>query len=578
MTTSPKPAFSGTLTVVLGIGAVQGCWLYWLHWSTRINDWPAGSPTWFLPLLALGIFIPTGIQLVLLDRFRGRIAWVVLALLTGLIAALSAYQGWIASPGLSDGSFFRFPFWAAMTAIAFISLPFLQTRLATNTWTHYASLFRYSWQNALFLMEAALFTGVFWLLLLLWEQLFALIGIRFFRDLFYDPLFSYPVTAIVFSGALKLVAARENITLLLRRHALGLLLWLLPLVAFIAALFLAALPFRGLSSIGKAGVSTAMMLWTITFLIQFYNAAYQDGESPPPYPRALRTILRIAVVTLIALGVLSFYGLSLRVSQHGWSVSRVWAAAASALGLLYGLGYAAAAWRSEPWMGAMGKVNTYMALACLGLLLLLLSPMLSPHKITVDSQVARLLDGRTKAREFDYNYLRFSLGNPGLDALAALAKNETHPDKETIRGLAQTALAKRYAGDRVDVGVEAIERKLVVIPAGTAIDASFVAFLKANQQNPGIVPMCAHYLDQEACRVFSIDLNRDGIPEILAGSGWETGAFSKRDGTWKRIGGFNLSGAEIERAYVQGKIKAVASKWQDLEIDGKRYRITPLND
>ena len=90
--------------------------------------------------------------------------------------------------------------------------------------------------------------------------------------------------------------------------------------------------------------------------------------------------------------------------------------------------------------------------------------------------------------------------------------------------------------------------------------------------------MCARYLDQEACRVFSIDLNRDGIPEILVGSGSETGVFSKSAGAWKRIGGFNLSGAEIEKAHAQGKIKAVASKWQDLEIDGKRYRITPLND
>ncbi|MBI3896998.1 MAG: DUF4153 domain-containing protein [Gammaproteobacteria bacterium] len=518
----------------------------------------------------------------MIDKFRGHIAGLALAVFAAVVAMLAAYQGAI-TPPLAGDEFSYFPFWTALAVIWFIALPFLQARLATNTWTHYGTLFRYSWQNAFFLAEAALFTGVFWLLLLLWAQLFLLIDITFFRELFLRPAFSLPVSAIVFSGALTLVAAREDVALVLRRHVLGIFLWLLPLVAFIAAIFLIALPFQGLSYIGKAGISTGIMLWTIAFLIKFYNAAYQDGETPPPYPLLLRNMLRVAVVTLIALASLGIYGLSIRISQHGWSVERVWAVTVAVLGLLYGVGYAAAAWRRGPWMHAIGKTNLRMALVCLGVLLLLLSPALSPYKISLNSQIARLMDGRTRATDFDYAYLRFSLGKPGHDALTALLQNQTHADKDVLHERAAAALAmeNRWDISPVNVGVDEMVRRLVVVPAGAVIDPSFIEFLKANRNTfeytAAIVPSCGRQAKEKACKVFSVDLDGDGDLEILVGSGWSASVFSRDKATWKRIGDIDLRNEDIEGALALGNFKLVTPQWKDLKIGGRRYHVVPID-
>src|SRR4030095_10448084 len=85
----------------------------------------------------------------------------------------------------------------------------------------YVALFTQAWNNKLVLIEAAGFTGLFWLLLLLWQQLFVMLGLRFFRELFREPLFIYPVTSLVFGGALHLIGSLERLTQLVLEQVLN---------------------------------------------------------------------------------------------------------------------------------------------------------------------------------------------------------------------------------------------------------------------------------------------------------------------------------------------------------------------
>jgi hypothetical protein len=64
------------------------------------------------------------------------------------------------------------------------ALFFAQSRLTTGHWKiQYHALFANAWRNKLMLAEAALFTGLFWLLLFLRPMLFHTLGIDYFREL-----------------------------------------------------------------------------------------------------------------------------------------------------------------------------------------------------------------------------------------------------------------------------------------------------------------------------------------------------------------------------------------------------------
>jgi pimeloyl-ACP methyl ester carboxylesterase len=58
-----------------------------------------------------------------------------------------------------------------MATCWFILLPFAEHRLTRQRWfSDYSLLFASAWRNTIKLLSATVFTGLFWLLLLLWAQ------------------------------------------------------------------------------------------------------------------------------------------------------------------------------------------------------------------------------------------------------------------------------------------------------------------------------------------------------------------------------------------------------------------------
>ena len=225
---------------LLGIAFLQGLCLLVLYRSVESGFWPSESPVWAFPLWTLAVAVPL---LLLLSITRDNVAAVAkyVAGFAVVLALLAVYTGWQARP------FGEFPigslagvFAITMGLASFKALMYLQQRASAVPLT-YEVLFTNSWRNFLVGVLAALFTGIFWLILLLWGRLFQVIGIAFFWDLFTEDWFAIPVLAVAFGLGISLfrdlTRVIDNITSLLH----WLIKLLLPLVLFVAVVFLGAL-------------------------------------------------------------------------------------------------------------------------------------------------------------------------------------------------------------------------------------------------------------------------------------------------------------------------------------------------
>jgi hypothetical protein len=559
------------ITIVL-IAVVQGWLLYGLHYAIEHKTWPWTDPSWLLALYAIAVLVPVTLE-ILFTRLRHWLPWALSGVIALLAIGLALYTHQVAGGGGVDSLHGASvcALYAALFIAWFIALPFVQTYARRGRWASYPDLFEFSWQNVLLLAEAALFTGVFWLLLGLWAALFKVVQITFFLELFSKPAFYYPVTAIVFGYAIYLIEANEKIVLTMRRHLLGVFSWLLPLVALIAMMFMVVLPFTGLKPLWDTGHASMLMLWLQVSLIVFLNSAYQDGQAEPRYPQWLKWVLRGAVLTLPIYAALCAYSLGLRVEQHGWTVSRVWGAIAVAIAGLYGIGYAAAALRRSPWMALVARVNIGIAVVVAVLLLLAVSPVLDPKRLSADSQAARIRSGTVIPAKFDYDYLRFSLERYGNSVLAELAKD---PNKQ-IATLASASLAKdaRYEPAR---SVEPIASRIELHPEGTVLDPAFVQYLEAEAKtNQPALPICLTR-SIERCFMVALDLDGDGSPEIMALNTYPTAVYSKVGGNWTKVGvltGANPSRKQLETLVRESQFKAAPHPWSDVSIGEHRFTV-----
>jgi hypothetical protein len=549
MPTPLQPA--QTRPLVLGLAAAQGFALYGLHRAVDTGHWPATDLRWLAPLLLLAALLPLTAQM-LAQYLRERAA---AAILTGVAAAL-ALIGWhfgarlAASPAPPYGGGAAFAAGGfALLVLWLIVLPFLRVRLAAGRWsTDYPSLFRDAWRSQLALAEAAVFTGVFWLLLLLWGRLFETLGIGFFAELFAMPLFAYPVTAIVFGTALHLIGSIDRLVDVALGQILGLFKWLAPLAGFIVAAFtLALLPkLPALFTEGERAISAQWLLWLLALTVLLLNAAYQDGRQGAPYARPLALAMRAVPPLMLVVAVAALYALGLRVAQHGLTVSRYWGLVVAGAALAYAFAYAIAALRAGAWLGGMGRSNTVIALALAAVLGASLTPLASPYRLSADSQRNRALAATdAEARNAALRYLKLELGGYGTATLRELAALRDHPDAVAVRLAAQRVLeadegalyragAAAAAQRRFEPWLDSSTRYPfdAALPAGArdALRRDFEAGLVGPPRQPGAA------VREETPLIAVLDLDGDGSAEVLVAEAarGSYGVYALREGAWRR--------------------------------------------
>ncbi len=434
---------------MLGIALVQGLCLLVLYRSVEFEFWPSESPVWAFPLWTLAIVVPLFL-LLSIDRDNYVSVAKHVAAFGGLLALLAFYTGWQAEPfdeveiGSLTGAFI-----ITIGLASFKALMYLQQR-ANGVPLTYDVLFTNSWRNFLVGVLSAIFTLIFWLILTLWAQLFRIIEINFFYDLFTEDWFIIPVLAVAFGLGIslfrELIRVIDNITKLLH----WLIKLLLPLLLAVAVIFLGALPFTGLGLLWGTGSGTALLLWLLALVLFFTNAVYQDGREANPYPLLLHRAIYAGLCVMPIVAALALYGLMLRLLQYGWTIERCWAFVVWLIFALFAIGYVIGiARRRDEWTSELARVNTAMGLVVLALLVLANSPLLDFRKISLSSQLERVESGEIELAEFDFWYAKRHLARPGYLAMEEMKDEIGDSDPELLALINEPRW--RRAGPPVDV-------------------------------------------------------------------------------------------------------------------------------
>ena len=556
-----------TTAIRLGTGLLQGLALFLLHQAQEAKVWPATQPLAFAPLVLIALFAPfvilAGIGAL---RRNSLIVWALGA--AAFAAGLAFYGAW---QGVDADRMPDFPVFAAIAAGLFIAHHLIQPAQVERRWVaRYPAYFDITWMHGVQLALSAAFTGAFWILLFLGASLFKLIGIDAFQKLISEEAFAFPATTVMFAAAVQLTDVRSTLVRGVRTVALTLLAWLLPLMTLIAAGFLASLPFTGLEPLWKTKAATALLLTAAAHLIVLINAAYQDGEDAPPV--VLKWAARLAGLLLVPISVLAAYGLALRIGQYGLTPERVFAAAFVLIAAGYALGYTIAAVRPGAWMKALERTNIVQAFVAIALILALFTPLADPARLSVQDQVARLERGKVKVEAFDFQFLRFSSGRYGREALASL-KTSKIPDIAK-RATAASVQTDRYPQTPPPTQVAptdnvALLEKVEVYPRGQSLPKSFIDQFS----RPDASFACN---DGLACLALVKDVDgRDGV-EVIVSNPAVLAVYRRADGGgWEEYGRFTpRCSIGLRDAFAKGDVTQRPSKLPDLVVAGKRYGLT----
>ena len=557
--------------VRLGIGLAQGLALLALHqlWDAKL--WPATERALFFALTFLAGFWP----LVLLSGL-GSLRRKTLVVWSGAAAVLVVGLTWWdiarqAEPAPTPS------FQAALSIAAalFVGHHLVAAGDAARRWIGpYPAYYEAAWKDGVQLGLAAVFVGVFWAILSLGAALFQLIGVEAFGTIIHKDWFSYPATGVVFAGAVHLTDLRAGLTRGVRTVVLALLSWLMPLMVLIAAGFLLALPFTGLEPLWKTKAAANVLLSAAAALILLLNAAYHDGTPERRPALVLRWAGRGAALLIAPMVAIAAYGIALRVGQHGWTPQRIIASACALVGACYALGYVVAAVKPGAWLKPLERTNITTALAILGVIVVLFTPIADPARISVADQVQRLTAGRTRPDQFDFQFLKFGGQRFGRDALLRLKVWKTGPNAALIAEKAVDAMRVDYSGEQPPATPKELAERLKVFPAGRTLPPSFLA---EDWSARGFGGPCIG--GQEDCDAFFAELDGDGVDEVLLADDSSLWAFKATpDGHWRVLGSIVPMDAKVRQALRAGAFKTVPSPWKDMEAGQRRLRLSLSDD
>jgi len=553
------------------ISLLQGLGLLYMHQAIELHYWPHGQPEWLFAFYSV-MFIWPIMLLLGLDQNNGR-AMVKVTLPFALVSGLLGYYVGHQVTPIEHIRFnaLLFSFVLTMVIATFKALMYSQ-QWARGERVTYSALFLWSWRNFLTLSLAMLFAGSFWLLLMLWAALFKAINIDFFSDLFEQRWFYYPAIALANGFGIIIFRKLTHIIDTITRLQQALIKFLLVLLSLVSLLFLGALPFTGLEPLWESGGSS-LILWMQALILFFVNAVYQDEPDNWPYSVWLHRFIYICIAILPVYSVISFYGLSLRIDQYGWSLSRFWAYLIWFLLALFAIGYlwGIAKYRDR-WTHQLSRTNVAIGLVVLVVMLSVNSPLLDFRKMVVADQLQRLADNKVTIEDFDLSYFRNHLARPGYEGLQTLKAQygEAHPGLLVrINALYANGNNDRPSSTR-DEFIAAITQLSENPP-----EALLTAIYKQETKNHWNLQQTQQYFLQ------ALDLDKDGDQEYL----WiekkpehtVIKLFFQQDEQWKSsyLGSFRKDKDNVDQFYqalLAGEIKVAPSRWNDVIIGDQRFR------
>lgn len=399
--------------ILAGFGALAGLsgWLL----TDALADWLDGTRLQLFLIALAAVFF--GDALALLGLIRRRPALLAAAVIALVVAGLTLLASFRFD---SVEDFVRRPYAGlAATTLAAVPLPFVIARAGGGGWTHYPSLFLASWDIVVRYAAAWVFTGVVWGVLFLSDTLLQLVGITLIGDLLEKAPVAWTLTGALLGLGLAVIGELSD--LVSPYLVLRLLRLLLPPLVVVVAVFVIALPFRGLTDLFGHLSAAGTLIAIAAGAVSLIAISVDQGDEEAAQSRVMRGAARGLSLLVPVLGGLAVWAIVLRVRQYGWTPDRVAAATAAGLALGYGLVHAAAAaFGGRGWMAGLRRGNTAMAIVLIGVAAAWFTPLLDAEAISARSHLARHATGRVEAAKLPLSEMRWAWGRAGAAALTEL--------------------------------------------------------------------------------------------------------------------------------------------------------------
>lgn len=552
------------------IGLLQGALCYLLMtYLVPHND------GWLFYGMPATIAITSALLLTVVS-FKQRALWYWMVLIFVVVLAMSIWLKWQVedSDKWRQHEVFMFYGWRLLL-MAMLALPWIQYSLrAPRQQTRYAQFYTQLWLNTLTLLIVFISNGLFWLVLLLWSEMFKLVGIPFFSTLFFDTdWFGYVAFGLITALAVVLARTQSRLVTAVQKLLTFIATGLLPLVALLALMFILTLPFTGLEAISQR-VSAAGLMSTLTLLLLLLMAIVREPQKEAlPYPGALRYLIKCSLIVAPIYMLIAGWSLWVRIQQYGWTPERLYGVLVVVVLLVWSFGYLASILRrGRNPLELQGPVILGVSLLALGLLVLLSSPVIDAWRISVNSHMGLYHSGKIKPDQVSLYMLDHS-GKPGRAALEALQKDVAfNQDSKRRRDL--NSLLQGSRDPVKELTATQLVSKVVIAPGSEKPDDAFWTFVKAQGYR---ITSCA---EQNACVLVSQDLNADGHPEqvLYAFGDGESLVFGMQKNKWDLLAvarlpeGFNKD--KLLQAVANQQLGSAPRIWRDITIDGKRLPMT----
>ncbi|WP_165910127.1 DUF4153 domain-containing protein [Rhodovulum bhavnagarense] len=477
--TDRETALKGRIALgLMGLSAGIAAWLV----IEVLPDRMADAPRFYLFLASLAAaFFTAALALTgPLSSARALVASFVLALpLSGLMTWASLRFGEVGEY-LESGH----P-QVAFALLWFVPLPFVISRLGpSRRWSDYDILFNQSWMIVVRFAAAWLFVGLVWGVLFLSNALLELVGLDVIERLIERQEAPFLLSGLTLGVALAVVGELSDYVspyLVLR-----LLRLVLPVVLVVVGVFLAALPFQGLSNLFGDFSAAAILMSIAIGAAGLVSVVLDSDESRRVQGGTMCWACRAMAVLLPALAILAGIAVRERVGQYGLSPDRVIAMAVGVVVLGYGLAYAGAVLAGQGWAERIRRANIGMAVFAMAIAAAFFTPVLNPQAMAANSQVARFASGQVGPEAMDLWSLAHEWGKPGQAAIARLATMRSHPEAEamTRRLNALESADSRHtfefqgAPDDAAMLKSDLARRLPVLPEGAVLPAGLLDSLR----------------------------------------------------------------------------------------------------
>lgn len=431
----------------------------------------------------------------------------------------------------------------AMLVLGFVPLPFLVAAQQSH-WRDYPLLFLEAWTIVVRYAAAWLFVGVVWAVIFLSDLLLSMVGVTVIGALVGNPLVAMVITGAMLGLGIAVVDEMADVVspyLVLR-----LLRLLLPAVLLVLLVFLAVLPFEGLGKLFGSLSAAATLLTIAAMGATLVTSAIDQSDAEASRSPVIRRAAQAMALLLPAPAVLAAWAVWLRVDQYGWTPDRVFAATVAGLGLGYGALYALAVLRGRGWEARVRQGNITMALALLLVSALLLTPLLDPQRLSAQSQLARLEDGRLSPDALDLAGLA-DWGRAGEAALAELEARAAQPGQEALaaRLAARAATPLPATGDaetlrrdlaavmplRPETATVARDAILASLDAGELADWLTMCRTPLPEGGAGCVLLAGEFWPDTAGEEVILLLRDAGGYLRSEGFGWQQGLITRRSVT-----------------------------------------------